>query len=133
LLRRKKRSSQFATGALDDLRLGVYGQHGALQFNLMDPNWPYVYDPSVPDKPLGSRRGWTRVETVQRYPGAVSPPARSSLGWSRTHAQNLFAFLTALVKNEEPAPGLIDGLRVHQVLDAAYASAAAGTWVEVEK
>jgi predicted dehydrogenase len=125
--------SRFATGALDDLRLEVHGQHGALQFSLMDPNWLYVYDQSLPDEPLGGQRGWTRLETVQRYPGAVSPPARSALGWSRTHAQNLFAFLTALTKDEEPVPGLIDGLCVHQVLDAAYTSAATGTWVKVEK
>ncbi len=124
--------SRFATGSLDDLRLEVYGERGALRFSLMDANWLSVYDQAAPDEPIGGSRGWTRVETVQRYPGAVAPPPRSMVGWQRTHAQNLFVCLKAFVENQDPVPGLADGLRVQQILDAAYASAAAGTWVKVE-
>jgi predicted dehydrogenase len=124
-------TSRFATGALDDLRIEVHGERGALRFNLMDGNWLYAYDQTAADEPAGGRRGWTRVETLARYPGAVSPPSRAILGWGRTHAENLYAVLKALAAGQEPEPGLLDGLRVHQVLDAAYASAAAGTWTRV--
>jgi len=126
-------ATRVATGAVDDLNVEVYGQRGALRFSLMDPNWLYAYDQTAPDSLLGGPRGWTRYETIQRYPSAATPPGRAVLGWNRTHAQNLFAFLTALVKDEEPVPGIIDGLRVHEVVDAAYASATTGTWVEVER
>lgn len=36
--------SRFATGTLDDLRFEIYGRHGALRFDLMEPNWLYLHD-----------------------------------------------------------------------------------------
>ena len=123
--------SRFATGTLDDLRLEIYGARGALRFDLMEPNWLYWYDAARPGEPLGGERGWTRLETVSRYPGAVSPPGRAVLGWARTHAENQHAFLRAVATGEQPDPGLVDGLRAQLVLDAAYESARAREWVEV--
>ncbi len=124
--------TRFATGASDDLNLEIYGQRGALRFSLANANWLAVYDPSASDEPLGGKRGWTRVETFSRYPGAVVPPSRGILGWNRTHAQNIFALLDAFAKNQAPSPGVMDGVKVHQVIDAAYESAANGAWVMVE-
>ena len=124
--------SRYATGTLDDLRFEIFGRHGALRFDLMDPNWLYYYDASRPAEPLGGERGWARLETVQSYPGAASPPARTVLGWTRTHAENQAAFLRAVAAGQEPVPGLVDGLRTQFVLDAAYASAESGEWVTVE-
>jgi predicted dehydrogenase len=123
--------SRFATGSVDDLNFQIYGERGALRFSLMDANWLYMFDQNAAGEPIGGKRGWTRVETVSNYPGAVVPPARAILGWNRTHAQNIFEFLKALVKNEDPMPGVVDGLRVHQVLDAAYQSAQNGNWIEI--
>jgi predicted dehydrogenase len=125
-------ASRFATGTVDDLLIEIYGRLGALRFHLMDPNWLYWYDARRPDGPRGGERGWTRLETVQRYPGAASPPGRSPLGWARTHAENQAAFLRALANGEPFTPDVTDGLRTQLVLDAAYASAEAGGWVKVE-
>jgi levoglucosan dehydrogenase len=124
-------TSRFATGAVDDLNFEIYGARGALRFSVLDANWLYVYDQSQPGEPLGGRRGWTRLETLQNYPGAAVPPGRSVIGWTRWLAQNLFVFLQAICNDQQPSPGLIDGLRVNQVLDAAYASAASGKWEKV--
>ncbi len=124
--------SRYATGTLDDLRLEIYGQHGSLRFDLMDANWLYWYDARRPAEPLGGERGWLRLETVQRYPGAAAPPARTIIGWTRTHAENENAFLRAVAQGTRPQPDIVDGLRTQLVLDAAYASAASGEWVEVE-
>ena len=124
-------ASRFATGALDELGFEVYGERGALRFSLTDLNHLLLYDQTAPGDPLGGRRGWTAADTGAHHPGAVAPPARSPLGWHRTHAENLYAFLTALTRGEEPSPGLEDGLRANQFLDAAYASAASGGWEKV--
>jgi predicted dehydrogenase len=124
--------SRFATGMLDDLRLEIYGQRGALRFSLMDANWLYWYDATRSGEPLGGTRGWTRIETVQNYPGAAAPPARSILGWTRTHAENQYSFLRALVEGKTPQPDIVDGLRTQLVLDAAYASAESGEWTSVQ-
>ncbi len=123
--------SRYATGTLDDLRFEIYGRLGALRFNLMDPNWLYYYDARRSNTPLGGERGWTQLETVQCYPGAVSPPARTTLGWARTHAENQYAFLKAVVEGTRPEPDVIDGLRTQLVMEAAQESAAVERWVQV--
>lgn len=123
--------SRFATGMVDDLRFEIHGERGALKFNLMDPNWLYWYDAARTNEPLGGERGWTRLETIQHYPGAAVPPARSTLGWVRTHTENQYAFLKAIVEGRRPQPDIQDGLRVQLVLDAAYTSVETGAWTAV--
>jgi levoglucosan dehydrogenase len=124
-------TSRFATGAVDDLNFEIYGTRGALRFSQLDANWLYIYDQSQSGEPLGGRRGWTRLETLQNYAGAAAPPGRSIIGWTRAMAQNLFVFLQAVYNDREPSPGALDGVRVNQVLDAAYVSAASGKWEKV--
>jgi predicted dehydrogenase len=97
----------------------------------MDPNWLYWYDATRPNEPLGGERGWTRLETIQHYPGAAAPPPRSTLGWTRPHAENQYAFLRAVVEGRLPQPNIEDGVRAQLVLDAAYSSVETGTWTPV--
>jgi len=118
--------SRFATGSADDLRFRIEGSRGALKFDLMDANWLYFFDAERRGDP-----GWIRLETIQSYPGAAVPPARSIVGWDRTHAENAYRFLKSVFEGAEPDPGITDGVWVHLVTDAAYASAAHGGWVPV--
>ena len=124
-------ATRFATGAVDDLNLLIHGQHGAIQFHLMEPNWLWIYNQREVGEPLGGRRGWTRVESFQNYPGAAVPPARSFIGWTRPMAQNLYKFLSAITQGQVPVPSLEDGLAVQKVIAAAYASAKTNQWVQV--
>jgi predicted dehydrogenase len=71
------------------------------------------------------------VESIQNYPGAVVPPARSFIGWTRPMAHNLYTFLSAITQGREPVPSLADGLAVQRVITAAYASAKTNQWMEV--
>ena len=123
--------SRFSTGSQDDLSLEIYGSSGGLRFHLMDPNWLYWYDARRPQGPTGGERGWTQVETVQRYPGASGLPHRSPLGWGRTHAENQYAFLRALHLGQPCSPNILDGYINHLVIEAAYASARTGLWERV--
>jgi predicted dehydrogenase len=126
-------ASRFATGTLDDLRLWIYGEKGALHFDLMDPSFLYWFDETRPRGDFGGDRGWQRLETVSNYPGAVAPPARAPIGWARSHAENQMACLKAISEGLPPSPGVVDGLRTQLVLDATERSAAAGgVWVDVE-
>jgi predicted dehydrogenase len=121
--------SRFATGALDDLNVEIYGEKAALMFRLMDANWLYWFDATRPGSPM--EQGWIRLETVQHYPGASLPPPRSIVGWTRTHAESQYAFLRAVAENSTPRPGVIDGLRCQLIMDAAYRSADGENWAEV--
>lgn len=126
-------TTRFATGAVDDLSWSIQGERGALRFQMMEPNWLYIYDPQTAGEPIGGRRGWTRVETIQNYPGSPVPPPRSFIGWTRPMAHNLFSHLFAFTRGSALVPGLEDGLRVNQILDAAYNSADSGRWVKVDR
>ena len=119
--------SRFATGSADDLRLRIEGSKGALRFDLMDANWLYYYDATKPQ----AESGWTRLETISSFPGAAVPPARAILGWERTHTENQYQFLKAILEDREPSPGIADGLANHLLIDALYASAEAGRWERV--
>ncbi|MBI4672371.1 MAG: Gfo/Idh/MocA family oxidoreductase [Chloroflexi bacterium] len=109
--------TRFATGAVDDMNVQVYGERGALKFSLQDGNVLQFFDATA----NAATQGWTRIPTGTQFQGAVVPPPRSILGWNRTHAENIYQFLRAVVENKPFAPDANDGLRVHQVIDNAYA------------
>ena len=127
-------ASRFATGTLDDLRIWIYGETGALKFDLMDPNFLYYFDETRPKGAYGGERGWQRLDTVAAYPGAAAPPARAPVGWARAHAECQYRFLKAVTEGTPPSPGILDGLRVQLVMDATERSSAAeGVWTAVEQ
>ncbi len=125
-------ASRFATGTLDDLRLWIYGEKGAVRFDLMDANFLYWFDEGREPGDYGGDRGWQRLDTAANYPGATAPPPREPLGWARASAENQYRFLSAVMAGEGPSPGIEDGLRTQLVIDAAERSATVnGTWVDV--
>ena len=126
-------ASRFATGTLDDLRIWIYGQHGALHFDLMNPSFLFYYDDTRPSGGFGGERGWQRLDTVAQYPESSAPPGRAPVGWSRFHAESQYRFLQAIAEGRTPEPGIRDGLRAQLVMDAVQRSAASnGSWTAVD-
>ncbi len=111
--------TRFAAGAVDDLNVQIYGARGAIKFSLQDGNVLQFFDAAA----NSATQGWTRIPTGTQYQGAVVPPPRSILGWNRTHAENIYQFLRAVVENKPFAPDAADGLRVHEIIDKAYEKA----------
>jgi len=125
-------ASRVATGANDELRLEIHGDRGALRFNLMDPNWLEVYDVRDPGEPIGGNRGFKKIKTVQRYPRPGGfPGPKFSIGWIRYHIASLYSFLTNIVEDRPCSPSLEDGVRIQEMMEAAYLSAERGQWVEL--
>ncbi len=126
--------SRFATGTLDDLKIVIHGQLGALKFDLMDPGFLQFYDETKSSKTYGGDRGWQKLECMQNYPGAKTPPPRAPIGWERAHGESQYQFLKAVAEGVAPSPGIIDGLKVQYILDAVERSAEkGGNWIEVPK
>jgi predicted dehydrogenase len=119
--------SRMATGATNDVWFEMRGEKGALRFTLEEPNWLYVYDTRDSDK----TRGFTRVETVARYEGALAPDWSQPVGVSRTHAECQYQFLRAVWGLANSAPSVADGLRVQAMVEAAYRSHEVGEWAHV--
>ena len=127
-------ASRFATGTLDDLRIWIYCERGALKFDLMDPSFLYFFDETKKGGAYGGERGWQRMETVSYYPGAKTPPSRAPIGWIRSHAENQYQFLKAVVEGRDPAPSVYDGLKTQLIIDAAERSSDEnGSWTTVSQ
>lgn len=126
-------ATKLATGAEDELRFEIHGADGAIRFNGMDPHHLEVYSRNAPDAPVGGFRGWTAVDTGQRYPApaAAWPGPKFSIGWLRTHVACLANFLQAIRDERAAEPGLEQGIYVQHLIDAVRRSAASGAWVQV--
>jgi predicted dehydrogenase len=125
--------TKLATGAEDELRVEIHGSKGALRFNGMDPHHLEAYDATAPDAPIGGTRGWTHIDTGQRYPApAVGfPSPKNTLGWIRVHVACLANFLQDVAAGRPGNPGLDQGIRVQHLMDCARRSASQNRWVEV--
>jgi predicted dehydrogenase len=125
--------SKIATGSEDELRFEIHGMHGAIRFNLTQPNCLEVYDGRVSEGDYGGRRGWQSIASVQKYAGAGGkfPGPRFAIGWLRGHVHCLYSFLQAVAGGAEAHPSLAEGLRLQRVLEAARAAAESGEWLDL--
>lgn len=126
-------ASRMATGTQDELRIELHGSRGALRFNLMDPNYLDTYDATSPEQELGGTRGYTRIETVARYPKPYAlGVTKNTVGWLHFHIQSLFDFVSNVAACLEGramapwSPNFIDGLAVQRVVATCQRSAQAG-------
>jgi predicted dehydrogenase len=126
-------ASKIATGTEDELRFELHGSKGALRFNTMDAHHLEIYDAGAAGSPVGGQRGWTRVDTGQRYPkpAATFPSPKNSIGWMRSHMACLANFLQHVADGTPAEPGLEQGIYIQHVIEAARVSAKKGTWVDV--
>lgn len=125
-------ASRFATGAQDGMEFVIFGERGALKFNMMDANYLYAYDATTPEADLGGRRGWTQIECVQRYPKpSVLPSPKLPIGWMRFHVHCLFDFLSAVAEDRLGTATIFDGVKTQAVDEAVRRSVESGQWEEV--
>jgi len=125
-------ASRVATGVNDEFRLEIHGDKGAIYFNSMDPNWLYIYDNTEEGKPLGGKRGFKKIETVQRYPQpATLPGPKFTIGWMRYHLASQYEFVKRIVNGEEGFPNFYDGYKVQEIMETAYLSAEKKIWIDL--
>ena len=126
-------ASKIATGSNDDLLLEIRGDRGAIRWNLMDPNYLDYYDATAPSAPIGGLCGFTRIETVARFPkpgGSFLPP-KNTVGWERGHMHCYYTFLDAVAHDRAAENTISDGARLQALMEKLARSSAEGRWVEV--
>lgn len=126
-------ASKIATGSNDDLTLELRGEKGALHWNLMDPNYLDFYDATLPSAPIGGFRGFTRIETVARYPapGGTFLPPKNTLGWERGHMHCYYSFLDAVVHDKSIENTIEAGAKLQCLMDKMLESNASRSWVNI--
>ena len=127
--------SKITTGANDELTFEICGTRGALRFDLMEPGWLWYYDNTLPERPLGGRRGFTRIECVGRYPAPAGsfPPPKNAPGWDRGHIHCYYTFLDCVANDKDVECGIEDAVRLQRLMQAAHISARAGAWQKVPR
>lgn len=123
--------SKIATGTNDELRFEIHGDKGALRFNLMDPNYLEYYDNAVSDQPMGGEKGFTRIETIQRFskPGGEFVSPKAPIGWIRGHVHCLYNFLQCVHEGKQASPSIRDGAYIQYVMEKAYESNSKSGWI----
>lgn len=115
--------SRVATGQKNALKLEIYGEKGALLFDLESLNELGFLDSTVPVREQGFRRILVN-EPEHPYLEAWWPQGHV-LGWEHSFTHQIRDFLLALGSGTEPSPSFEEGLEVQRVLSAVEESSAA--------
>jgi predicted dehydrogenase len=116
-------ASRVATGRKNSLQLEVFGDKGALRFDLENLNELQFLDATAPAREQGYRRILVN-EPEHPYLQAWWPQGHI-IGWEHTFTHEVRDFLLAVSSGTAPSPSFDDGLAVQRILDAVEQSAAA--------
>ena len=115
-------ASRVATGRKNSLQLEVFGDKGALRFDLENLNELAFLDATEPAREQGFRRILVG-EPEHPYLEAWWPQGHI-IGWEHTFTHEVRDFLLAVNSGTAPSPSFEDGLAVQRILDAVEQSAA---------
>ncbi|MFN3925304.1 MAG: Gfo/Idh/MocA family oxidoreductase, partial [Pseudarthrobacter sp.] len=118
-------ASRVATGRKNSLQLEVFGDKGALRFDLENLNELQFLDATAPAREQGFRR-IVVTEPEHPYLDAWWPQGHI-IGWEHTFTHEVRDFLLAVSSGTAPSPSFEDGLAVQRILDAVEQSAASNS------
>jgi predicted dehydrogenase len=116
-------ASRVATGRKNSLQLEVYGDKGAITFDLENLNELRFLDATAPAREQGFRRILVS-EPDHPYMDGWWPQGHI-IGWEHTFTHEIRDFLLAVGSGTEPSPSFEDGLEVQRILAAVEESATA--------
>ena len=116
-------ASRVATGRKNSLQVEIYGDKGAIRFDLENLNELQFLDATAPAREQGYRRILVS-EPEHPYLGAWWPQGHI-IGWEHTFTHEIRDFLLAVDGGTPPSPSFEDGLEVQRILHAIEESAAA--------
>jgi predicted dehydrogenase len=122
-------STRFATGRKNANRFEIYGEKGAVAFDLERLNELEFLDAKLPSSEQGFRTVLV-TEADHPYIAAWWPPGHV-IGYEHTFTHAVADFVKAVATGGPIHPSIADGVGTMQVLDAAKRSAATGTTVTV--
>ncbi|MCE9632491.1 MAG: Gfo/Idh/MocA family oxidoreductase [Planctomycetia bacterium] len=120
-------STRFATGRKNANRFEIYGEKGALAFDLERMNELEFFDATLPVAEQGFRTVLV-TEAEHPYIAAWWPPGHV-IGYEHTFTHAVADFIKAVAGGTPIQPTIPDGVGTMQVLEAAKRSAATGTTV----
>ena len=116
-------ASRVAPGRKNSLQVEIYGDKGAIRFDLENLNELQFLDATAPAREQGYRRILVS-EPEHPYLEAWWPQGHI-IGWEHTFTHEIRDFLLAVDGGTPPSPSFEDGLEVQRILHAIEESAAA--------
>ncbi|UCB44780.1 MAG: Gfo/Idh/MocA family oxidoreductase [Spirochaetota bacterium] len=122
-------ASKVIVSSNDDLLIELYGTLGAIRFNMMHPNYLWVYDSRDPE----NVRGFRRVDTVNKDTDSkgMFPSPRMGIGWLRGHIASQYNFMRCVWEKDKASPSFYDGAYIQKVMNRLYSVANTEQWVKV--
>jgi predicted dehydrogenase len=118
-------AGRLIAGAVSDVSVEIYGSEGSLCWKLMDPNYLYFAD----GRKVEQEGSWQQISTVQHYPGAKVPGVDVPVDGMSFNVAAFADFLRKTCEGNTYDPGLEEGLRVQEIIEAATEAAQHGRWI----
>jgi predicted dehydrogenase len=114
--------SKVVAGTNDDLNYEICGTAGAIKYEMMNPNVLLVYDIRENPNPLGGRRGFKALETINKYHDSVSnfPGPRFPIGWIRGHVASQYNFVRCSYEGRPASPSFKEGAYIQKLCNRIY-------------
>ena len=125
--------SRMGTGATNDLVVEIFGEKGAIRFDMAEPAWLSVYDARDADGPQGGGRGFRKIQAASRYDGQRAPDWTMSPDFMRCHAECQYQFIRSIWDDVPTSPSFAEGAHVQLIMEAAERSSANGRWVALSE
>jgi len=122
-------STRFATGRKNANRFEIYGDKGAVAFDLERLNELEFHDATLPSSEQGFRTVLV-TEAAHPYISAWWPPGHV-IGYEHTFTHAVADFVRAVIAGQAVHPSIEDGVGTMRVLEAAKRAAATGTAVRL--
>jgi predicted dehydrogenase len=121
--------SRVSTGRKMGYAYEIVGTTGAIRFDQEDQNALWLYRAGDPPAQRGFRKILTGPDHPDYLPFCQGPG--HGTGYQDQIIIEARDFLQAIATKTNIWPTFRDGMEVNRIIDAAHASAAAGTWVEL--
>jgi predicted dehydrogenase len=118
-------AARTAVGIPDDTSFQVFCRHGSMSFSSKSPDALMVYDNRKGELIQSAFKDIPRDD--EREISKISPSGKYSLGYfMNAHLACQYDFLQNILEGKPSSPDFSDALKVQEVLEAAYISAADG-------
>ncbi|RLE70256.1 MAG: hypothetical protein DRJ43_02440 [Thermoprotei archaeon] len=122
-------SGRILPGRVNYMKVEVYGDKGALMFDLERPDELLYADYTLPEE----ERGLKRIRVTERsHPSIRGYWGKHSVGWAASFSIQLSKLLESLENGRDYRPDAWDGAAVNAVLDAIKTSIREERWVSVK-
>ncbi|MGL6196454.1 MAG: Gfo/Idh/MocA family protein [Thermoguttaceae bacterium] len=129
-------STRYARGRKNYSAMEINGEHGAIFFNLEEPEYLEFFryaDPGTGKKVEDHLTGWQRIlvtNSEHPYMKNYWVPG-TTIGYEHTFINGLADFLLSLDGGPKFEPSVRTAMRTQKVCDAVLQSAKEGRWVEI--